>query len=222
MHTFTISFFGHSCKAYPEALEEELESLVGYLLMAHKSIKFLVGGNDDFDCIASSAIRRAKEKHGHKNAAHVLVLPYITDAYKNNEESFRRFYDEIEICSGNKMHSKSAIIKRNREMVDKSNIVLCYIEESHNGTINAVEYARSINKPVINIAETMQSKAEADNILREGAALLFSKGYSKDEVSDIILNYKLTLLCDDMTLEERRAFFDEKPVKPLRIFRNIE
>ena len=89
------------------------------------------------------------------------------------------------------------------------------------GASRAMEYARSIKKPYVNIAETMQKKAEGDTIMEEGMKTLFAKGYNEDEIKNILLDYTLKLLCEDMTHKERQAYFNEKPVKPLRKFWEI-
>ena len=91
MKTFTVSFFGHRYLTDFKALEDELEELIGILFMAHEYVELLVGRNGDFDRIVSTAIRRAQKNYGHENSAHILVLPYMTAEYINNEESFYSF-----------------------------------------------------------------------------------------------------------------------------------
>ena len=103
-------------------------------------------------------------------------------------------------------------------MIDRSNFVLCYVTEPDGDAAHTMEYARTIGKPCVNLAEKMQQRAEGEAILEEGIKTLFAKGYNENEVKDIILDYTLKLLCEDMTMEERQAYFDEKPVKPLRQF----
>lgn len=221
MKTFTVSFFGHRYLTDIKTLEDELAELVRYLLMTHAYVEFLVGRNGDFDRIVSSAIRRAQKSYGHENSAHTLVLPYMTAQYRNNEESFYSFYDEIEVFDSHKTHFKAAITERNRAMIDRSSFVFFYVKESDGGASRAMEYARSIKKPYVNIAETMQKKAEGDAIMEEGAKTLFAKGYNEDEIKNILLDYTLKLLCEDMTHKERQAYFNEMPVKPLRKFWEI-
>ena len=41
---------------------------------------------------------------------------------------------------------------RNREMVDRADIIICYIEENHGGAFQTIQYAERIEKPIINLA----------------------------------------------------------------------
>ena len=50
------------------------------------------------DHLVSSTTRRCKREYRNDNSLHVWVLPYLTAEHRNNEDSFRDYYDEIEIC----------------------------------------------------------------------------------------------------------------------------
>ncbi len=59
-------------------------------------------------------IRSAISSHKYVN---FLVLPYITSEFKNNEDYFEKYYDNIEICPASELaHFKSAITLRNRKV----------------------------------------------------------------------------------------------------------
>lgn len=49
-------------------------------------------------------------------------------------------------------HFKRAHTVRNREMVDRSDLVIAYIIRKNGGTYQAVDYAEKIGKKVINLA----------------------------------------------------------------------
>lgn len=88
------------------------------------------------------------------NSALMLVLPYLTAEYENNHQSFHEYYDEIEICqdaAGG--HYKAAIQVRNREMVDRSDLVVCYIEHNSGGAFQTVQYAKKKNKEIVNLSD---------------------------------------------------------------------
>ena len=62
------------------------------------------------------------------------MLPYLSAEYEKNEEAFQEYYDEVEICqSSSAAHFKAAIQVRNREMVDRSDLVVCRSEERRVG-----------------------------------------------------------------------------------------
>jgi 6-phosphofructokinase len=78
------------------------------------------------------------------NSALRLVLPYPTAEFENNEDSFYNYYDEIEICDeSTKAHFKGAMQIRNRSMVDRADLVVCYIERKEGG---AFHYAERVQK----------------------------------------------------------------------------
>ena len=88
------------------------------------------------------------------NSALVLVLPYPTAEYLNNENSFHDYYTDIEIAHAAFIaHPKSAIQIRNREMVDRADLIICYIEHEKGGAWQAVEYAIKQGKAVVNLVD---------------------------------------------------------------------
>lgn len=157
MEVFTVSFFGHrriynSCK-----IEERLETIIKELLSQKEYVEFLVGRNGDFDFIVSSAILRIRKEYYEHNSSLVLILPYMIAEYRDNIKTFSEYYDEIEISlEASNAHYKSAIRIRNKEMVDRSDLVICYVENSRGGAYNALCYAQKKNKVVINLFDFLK------------------------------------------------------------------
>lgn len=153
MFPYTVSFFGH--RIVPDSIlaAEHLEQVIIQLLREKEYVEFLVGRNGDFDQLVSSAIRKIKKKFRDDNSSHVLVLAYPISEFQKNEQSFYDYYDEIEICEfAAKSHYKAAIKIRNRIMVDRSDLVVCYIEHENGGAYQAVSYAKRQGKQVLNVA----------------------------------------------------------------------
>lgn len=69
------------------------------------------------------------------------------DRYEiNNEESYHDYYSDVEISyAASKAHPKAAIQLRNREMVDRADLVLCCIERKSGGAYQTVLYAKKQN-----------------------------------------------------------------------------
>ena len=152
MEIYTVSFFGHrQLDDFMEA-ERRLEKLIRELLAEREYVEFLVGRNGDFDQLAASTVLRLKRTVRDDNSSLVLVLPYLTAEYVNNQDSFESYYDEIEVCQAAAGgHFKSAIQTRNREMVDRSDLVVCCIEQDKGGAYQTMQYARRQGKKIINI-----------------------------------------------------------------------
>ena len=151
---FTVSFFGHRKVSQFSLVEERLEAVIQRLLEEKEYVEFLVGRSGEFDQLASSAVRRTKRTLRDDNSALVLVLPYLTTEYRNNEDSFHDYYDEVEICqSSAEAHFKAAMQIRNQAMVDRSHLVVCCIEHDSGGAYQTVQYARKQQKRIVNLAD---------------------------------------------------------------------
>lgn len=150
----TVSFFGHRYIDNPVFVNTALEELIGSLLRSKEYVEFLVGRNGDFDQLVSSAIRRCQRAIRDDNSAHVWVMPYVTADYRDNEEDYRGYYDEIEIFISAGSHCKAAFQARNRSMVDRSHLVVFFVERKEGGAYQTMRYAIQQSKPYINIAAT--------------------------------------------------------------------
>ena len=156
LNTYTVSFFGHRIIKDPLLMEQRLESLICKLLKEKEYVEFLVGRDGEFDQIVSSTIRRCKRNIRDDNSTHVWVLPYVTAEFRDNEESFREYYDEIEICGAADGHFKGAHQKRNREMADRSDLIVFCIQRESGGAWQTMKYARKQNKPYINLNDLLE------------------------------------------------------------------
>ena len=158
MDIFTVAFFGHRYIDNPFAIEARLEKLVAELIRAKPYVVFLVGRDGDFDQLVSSTVLRIKRELRDDNSALTLVLPYVRLEFKNNEESFYDYYDEIEICEeASSTHFKGAIQTRNRSMVDRSDLAIFFVKQEQGGAYQTMKYALKKEKSVINLAEEIEN-----------------------------------------------------------------
>ncbi len=149
----TVSFFGHRIIEDYQNAENKLYELLRVMMgRGEKEIEFLVGRNGDFDLMTASVVRRLKKEMNVDNVFLTLVLPYETSELKNNTEAFENFYDSIEISEASAdANFKFAIVARNREMVDRSDIVVAYVKNKSGGAYQALEYAEKNEKRVVNL-----------------------------------------------------------------------
>ena len=92
MNLFAVSFFGHREVDDPFVIEQQLEVIIRELLHSKEYVEFLVGRDGEFDQLVSSTIRRCKRTIRDDNSSLVLVLPYMTVEYRNNEQAFHEYY----------------------------------------------------------------------------------------------------------------------------------
>ena len=157
MNTFTVSFFGHRMIDNALEVENRLERLIQTLLREHEYIEFLVGRDGEFDQIVSSTIRRCKRTIRDDNSAHVWVLPYPTADFRDSEEAYRDYYDEIEICGISAgSHFKGAYQARNREMVDRSNLIVFCIQHESGGAWQTMKYVKKQGISCVNLNDPLE------------------------------------------------------------------
>ena len=157
MNTYTVSFFGHRHIDNPFPIEKALEELIDSLLQSKEYVEFLVGRNGDFDQLVSFAIRRCKREIWDNNSAHVWVLPYVTADYRDYEDDYRAYYDEIEVFSSAGRHYKAAFQARNRSMVDRSHLVVFFVERKEGGAWQTMRYAIKQGKEYVNLAQAIRT-----------------------------------------------------------------
>ena len=147
-------FFGHRYIDNFFDVESKLEEIIRDLLGSKQYVEFLVGRSGDFDQMVSSTVLRLKRNVRDDNSALRLVLPYPTAELENNENGFYNYYDEIEICDeSTKAHFKAAMQIRNRSMVDRADLVVCYIEREEGGAFQTIQYAKKQEKQILNLYE---------------------------------------------------------------------
>ena len=154
MKIYTVSFFGHREIENASEVEQRLDRILHDLITQKQYVEFLVGRNGEFDLLAASAIRRAVRQYAYGNTSLILVLPYMTAEYRDNEQSYLSYYDEVEICAeSSEAHPKSAIQVRNRCMVDRSDLVVCCIQHKSGGAYKTVQYAIKKRKQLRDLSD---------------------------------------------------------------------
>ena len=154
MNLYAVSFFGHRQIDNVFVIEQRVEAMIRELLLSKEYVEFLVGRDGEFDQLVASTVCRCKRAVRDDNSALVLVMPYATAEYRNNEQSFHAYYDEIEICAESaEKHFKSAHQIRNRTMVDRSDLVVFCVEHNSGGAYQTMKYAKKANANIINLPD---------------------------------------------------------------------
>lgn len=154
MVIFTVVLFGHRYIDRFAVAETGVEEIVRKLLESKEYTEFLVGREGDFDQIASSTIKRLKRSVRDDNSSLTWVLPYPISEMENNIEYYEKYYDNIEVCEeSSRAHFKGAIQARNRNMVDRADLIVCYVEHQRGGAYQTIKYAEKQGKHIINLAE---------------------------------------------------------------------
>ena len=153
MDIYTVSFFGHRELEGHTEIEYRLDQLLHDLITQKEYVEFLIGRDGEFDFFVSSVIKRSIRKYGCGNTHFTLILPYMKADYRDNEKHYLDYYDDVEICSESaEAYYKSAIHIRNRKMVDRSDLIICFIQHKSGGAYKTIQYAEKQGKKIINLA----------------------------------------------------------------------
>ncbi len=156
----TVSLFGHRIIEDYITVESKLYELLRIVMQKESGeVDFLVGRNGDFDLMAASVVRKLKKETGNDDVFLTLVLPYETAELKNNIEAFESYYDSIEICEASaECNFKYAIVARNRDMIDRSDMVVVYVKNESGGAYQSLKYAEKNQKRIINLHHTQNEE----------------------------------------------------------------
>lgn len=145
---YRIAMFGHRDFNCHRQLEERLIPVLRDLIRKKKFIEIYMGRDGEFDTYAATLVKRVQKDYDDYHAIEFnLVLPYP----KKDMEDFEKYYDRVDIPIS--AHPKLAITKRNEWMVEQADLVICYIERESGGAYKAVQYAKKLDKEIINLAD---------------------------------------------------------------------
>ena len=148
MKVFTVSLFGHRKIDDLHQVDNALFPLIQELMRTKEYVSFLVGRSGEFDEYAASVIKRAQKGLDKVNSEMTLVSPYMLADF----EYYEKYYDNImvpdEIYG---THPKAAIVRKNKWMIEQSNLVIVYVKHNGGGAYAAMKYAEKLNKRIINL-----------------------------------------------------------------------
>lgn len=157
MDVFTVTFFGHTNTKETNELNKHLEHNIRRLLSKKEYVHFLVGRDGEFDRLASAAVRRVRKQYRDDNSSLTLVVPDIKSKYVDDVDGEDNYYSSIEVClSASVARPKYVIHVRNREMIDRSDLVLCFLTHESPIAWKSVQYAIQQGKMVINLADAIK------------------------------------------------------------------
>lgn len=146
-----VTFCGHAQFPTSEEYERKilafLEEKVGDI-----PADFYLGGYGNFDDFAYNCCKKYKLKH--PNVSLILVTPYITIEYQeNNLKHQREKYDCILYPEIEDKPLKFAISYRNKWMVEQSDYFICGISHSWGGAYKTYQHAKRKKKTIFNVID---------------------------------------------------------------------
>lgn len=133
------TFFGHrECYGLDrQVLQQTIEELIT------KGVDtFYVGNQGQFDSAVYICLKQLRKEHPYIRVC--VVLAYLPTEKSEYDDITDTMYPEIE------GHTKFAIDRRNRWMIEASDYCLCYINHTWGGAYKFAKLAKQRGKTVIN------------------------------------------------------------------------
>ena len=139
-----VTFCGHGDISETESMKTWLRDTITELI-EQGAEKFLLGGYGTFDNLAASAVWDAKKQH--PDIKSVLVVPYL------DRKVYAKNYDYTTYPPLETVPRRFAISKRNKWMVDASDVVVAYVNHDWGGAYTTLAYAIRKKKVIRNYAD---------------------------------------------------------------------
>ena len=142
----SVCFFGH--KNTPESVRPILRKTLKMLIETQNVDTFYVGKEGGFDYMVRAELKIFSKVYPH--IKYFVVLAYMPEKRDENSEDFS---DTVYPDGLESVPLRFAIDKRNRMMIEKSDIVVTYVRFLFGGAAKFKEIAENKGKKVIKLLE---------------------------------------------------------------------
>lgn len=145
----TCTFAGHR-DIFNANVKYLIDEAIENILKKDDTFLFYSGDMGDFDKMCSSSVRAAQKRHPELNIKLVLVLPYMIKKLNTDKDYYEKMFDSIIIpVELAEVYYKSAITKRNRWIIQRSDYLISYVYKDFGGAFTTLKYAEKLNKNII-------------------------------------------------------------------------
>lgn len=141
----TVTFFGH--RDAPRTIQPLLHETLTNLIENSFADNFYVGSNGSFDSMVKSELKNIAAQYEHIKYTVVLAKHPIKNDFVNCE------HDTLYPEGIERVHPRFAILFCNEWMVNRSDVVITYVNRNFGGAYKFKEIAKKKGKKVINLAE---------------------------------------------------------------------
>ena len=134
-----------------------------------KKIPLIVEKNKDVEHIMLAGARYGVHGGGVPNMGKLFTMLCVADVHQSyaqmeNAIDYLNYYDDVEVSQNAAgAHPKGAMQIRNREMVDRSDLVIFCVERNSGGAYQTMKYAIKNQKNIINLCS---GEKEPDGLYR--------------------------------------------------------
>lgn len=138
-----VTFCGHGDINYSDELRNKLREIIIELIVQGAD-EFLFGGYGSFDWMAAHIVYKLKQEYpGIKS---VLVVPYLNREYNTD------WYDCSVFPPLERVPKRYAIVRRNYWMVERADVLICYVDHDWGGAYKTFKHAMSKKKRIIHLS----------------------------------------------------------------------
>ena len=146
------TFAGHADGPYGKYMYKKMISCIEQLICEKNISEFWVGGYGSFDTLSILTVSELKKRYPHIRLCN--VIPYMTSFVIRHKAEYEEMFDEIIIPDICEKTPKCAYIPLcNQYMVDKSDVLICFVKVERGGAFNTFRYAQKKSKEIINLAD---------------------------------------------------------------------
>lgn len=212
----TVCFTGHR-KIPPSEigfLSKKLEETVIRLIEMGYEF-FGTGGALGFDTLAAQTILKLRVKY--PNIKLILVLPCETQADLWDADDKEVYFDikskaDKSVCISENF-TNQCLFKRNRHLVDNSNLCVCYYKSDKGGTAYTVNYAISKQVLVVNLADEIPNDNNGNYLnISMYPNYIFSQDYRENKTEESLIHKKrriegIKTLCGDGLIDTSNPLY---------------
>lgn len=145
-----ITFLGHRYLTDGARLFENIKTVILKNISLTEKTTFYCGGYGDFDHLCAEVCRALQKENVHCEI--VFVTPYIISSQKPGHTDVSK-YDSVLYPPLEKVPPRLAILRRNKWMIEQSDLVISYVLYGYGGAYTGLQYAMKKQKRIINLAE---------------------------------------------------------------------
>ena len=146
-----ISFCGHSSYVAKNVDEQMILDIL-QTEIGNEKCEIFLGGYGNFDSFAYSCAK--KFKAANPNVKLIFITPYRDEKYIKEKMYGRDEIDEIVYPPLEHVPLRYAISRRNRWIVEHSDIIIAYISHAYGGAYETYKFATKKNVKVFNVCES--------------------------------------------------------------------
>ena len=140
----TVCFFGH--RDAPQSLQPILHALLVDLIEQESADRFYVGNHGSFDALVRDPLRALQAVY--PQITYTVVLAYLPSPKRSLP--FEDFSDTVYPEAVASVPKKFAIDRRNRWMLNQSDVAVCYVTRSVGG---AAQYRSAAQKAGLRVID---------------------------------------------------------------------